>query len=163
MSTVVGVISTHGTQRVTAVVDSGAAQSAVSATWLRAHPDLWAMVVPTKNKFSGLVGEVLETDGMVRLTIDLSGFQFQTWVHVFPRMVSDLLLGTNTLIEQGMVIDAAKRVIYSTSQPQHTSPLAYRLSINSPRMQIISERAPVTMQNESLGLMPGFNFVNAKQ
>ena len=158
MSTVVGVISAHGTHRVTAVVDSGAAQSAVSAAWLRSHPDLWTMMVPTKEKFSGLVGEVLETDGVVRLAIDMSGFQFQTWVHVFPRMVSDLLIGTNTLIEQGMVIDAAKCVIYATSQPQHRSPLSYRLPINSPhRMQTIS-RMPLT---ESLGLMPGFNFVDA--
>ena len=123
-------------QSITVIVDSGAAQSAVSARWLRNHPDLWDARIASPHRFHGITGEKLHTDGVVKLRLKLGEYWLETWAHVFLNMRSDMLLGTNALIENALVIDCASRELYPKAHPEQTAQLDYRLTTVGDMLQV---------------------------
>jgi hypothetical protein len=98
---------------VRSIVDSGAAQCAVSSKWLRQFPELWNARRAATHKFHGLTGEPLHTDGAVRLSFRMGTHTVSAWFHVFTNMHSPMLLGTNALIENRLVIDGADQQLYA--------------------------------------------------
>ena len=77
--------------KIRAVCDSGAAQTAVSARWLRKHPELWDARIEAEHRFHGVTGEPLQTDGVVRLTLCIANHYISVWAHVFVHMHADML------------------------------------------------------------------------
>ena len=136
MTAQLGVKTLDGMRTLTAVIDSGAAQSAVSARWLRAHPDLWDSRISSHHRFHGITGEPLHVDGVVRLDLQLGGYSFSTWAHVFTSMKSELLLGTNAIIENALVIDGGDCTVYPKKDPSAAVAVTYRLSTHGDMLQL---------------------------
>ena len=139
-------VSTPSLVFLTAVVDSGAAQSAVSAKWLRAHPDLWDTRIPSPHRFHGITGENLQTDGVVRLKMKLGSFTFHTWAHVFVHMKSDMLLGMNAIIENALVIDGGDKTLCAKGQQNACVPVDYKLEVKHSILQVMQEGECVESQ-----------------
>ena len=112
------------------IVDSGAAQTAVSAKWLKRHPQLWDGRITATHRFHGITGEPLHTDGVVRLTLNLAGHLINVWAHVFVDMHVDMLLGASSIIENALVIDGADCTLYPKGLDAHSVPLQYKLTVS---------------------------------
>ena len=119
------------------IVDSGAAQTAVSQRWLIKHPDLWNRRIQATHRFHGITGEPLQTNGVVALTLNLGGHYINVWAHVFVHMKSDLLLGTSSIFENALVIDGGDCQLYSKRSPKQTVDLSYRLTDNNSVLSVL--------------------------
>ena len=140
MTARLGVVTAKGLKRLLAVIDTGAAQSAVSARWLRDHPDLWDSRTTSPHRFHGITGEPLHVDGVVRLTLKLGQCYIDTWAHVFTHMKSELLLGTNAIVENSIVIDGDQRgpSLQLKSDPTTKVPICYKLDTEGEMLQVTS-------------------------
>jgi hypothetical protein len=134
---------------VRSIVDSGAAQCAVSSKWLRQFPELWNARRAATHKFHGLTGEPLHTDGAVRLSFRMGTHTVSAWFHVFTNMHSPMLLGTNALIENRLVIDGADQQLYAKGVPGSVVPIAYKLQVNEAqhKLQLLVDGQPEHAQN----------------
>ena len=54
-----GVLVNGELVNISSIIDSGAAQTAVSERWLRRHPELWEARRPSTHRFHGITGEPL--------------------------------------------------------------------------------------------------------
>ena len=125
-------------QGITVVIDSGAAQSAVSSRWLKSHPQLWDSRTSSPHRFHGITGERLHTDGVVRLRLKLGEYWMETWAHVFTGMKSDMLLGTNALVENSLMLDCADCTLYPKAHPSQVVPVDYRLVASNGMLHVSS-------------------------
>ena len=102
------------TSPLTAVVDSGAAWSAMSlATCKRHYPQHYALMQKTKRRFIDASGNLMPPKGVINLTIHLGECRMTSSVFVFAKLGASMLLGTNTLVSHGLVINAHRRLLYT--------------------------------------------------
>ena len=99
-----------------AVIDSGAAWTALRATEARSLgiTDFRS----TGMRFHGVTGAALKVLGSCDLSIRMGSVQFTTVAFVFENLAEPMLLGTNTLITQGLVIDARNMHLYPGEHKQ---------------------------------------------
>ena len=112
------------------IVDSGAAQCAVSSKWLRQHPELWNSRQAATHRFHGLTGEPLHSDGAVRLSFRMGQHTVSAWFHVFTNMHSSMLLGTNAIIENRLIIDGADQQLYAKGVPESAVAIDFKLQVD---------------------------------
>ena len=87
-----------------AVVDSGAAWTALHVN--EATRMGITKFSDTRMKFHGVTGAALHVLGSCELTITMGDVHFKTLAFVFNDLAAPMLLGTNTLVSRGIVIDA---------------------------------------------------------
>ena len=63
-------------------------------------------------RFHGVTGAALQVLGSCDLSIRMGSVRFTTIAFVFENLAEPMLLGTNTLVTQGLVIDACNMQLY---------------------------------------------------
>eukprot|EP00965_Chrysotila_dentata_P094402 3120999-Pleurochrysis_carterae.AAC.1 len=86
---------------VTAVVDSGAAYTAVTESVLRQIGG--GPLEPSRLTFMSIGGERLTCLGRALLEFALGHFWLRTAVYVFDKLVEPMLLGASSIVEHGLV------------------------------------------------------------
>ena len=95
------------------VVDSGAAYCAMSLDCLRQHfPNHHAQMRATDKRFTDASGNLMPAAGVVDFTIRLGDCRLRTSMYIIRRLGVPVLLGTNALMTNGLVINAHKRLLY---------------------------------------------------
>ena len=112
-------------QHIMAVVDSGAAWTALS---MRAYHRLLgtAQAEPLQQdarKFHAVSGTALNVRGYTGLVLHFGKHTITTLAYVFEHMAVDMLLGTNTLTDGRMVLDYGDRELYSRRIPDEAIPI----------------------------------------
>ena len=145
MSTTLHLMDGDTAHRIHAVCDSGAAQCGVSLRYLRKHPALYAARRQSTHKFHGITGEPLATDGVVQLTLRMGGQHcINVWAHVFTHMHSDLLLGTNAIVENALTIDGGDLQLCIKNTPDSCVPLRYKLDTSGSDLRLLQGQADGT-------------------
>ena len=97
-------------RRLRMVVDSGAAWTCIRAAELK------RLGIKTlhsaSERFHGASGEPLQVLGWCVITLRMGTREFQTKAFVFKHLAEPMLLGANTLTDEGLVIDGANQAIY---------------------------------------------------
>ena len=134
-----GEASSEATTKVRVIVDSGAAQCGVSSSWLKKYPGLWDSRRRATHKFHSVTGERLSTDGVVRLAFRLGSHWFTTWAHVFNHMHSKILLGTNAIVENALVIDGGSLELAAKGVPGAATALEYKLALGDNSINVLAQ------------------------
>ena len=97
--------------RVTA--DSGAAQCAISRAELeRLHQGSTPVIMSTSRSFHDASGRRMPVLGRLTMTLYLGGCALQAQVFVFENLSVPFLLGTNAIVENGLVINGYSKTLY---------------------------------------------------
>ena len=99
-----------------AVVDSGAAWTAISLATAQALFGIALIPTATTMKFHGASGESLKCLGSVHIQIRMGPLSFTTKAYVFRTLAEPMLLGNNTLMKQGLAVDANNMALYHAEQ-----------------------------------------------
>jgi hypothetical protein len=97
------------------IVDSGAANSAIGLDKLKKdYPLLCERMVPPPATlgFHDASGRPMPVAGVVEMLICIQSYCFVAEVIVFHKLGCNFLLGTNTIVSGGLVIDAADKQLY---------------------------------------------------
>ena len=116
---------TDGTASPTlSIVDSGAAQCAIRlSTLTNKLPHLAAMLRPSTKRFVDASGNRMSLVGSVPLSLMIADRRITTDAYVFRDLGAEFLLGTNALLNNGLVIDGAHRRLYVSGDPLGGVPL----------------------------------------
>ena len=134
---------------VLAVVDSGAAWSAIDEKTLRAEfPSV--LIEPSDRQFKNASGHLMSVVGKVDLTFKVGDLRLRTVVYVFSNLGATFLLGVNSLVENGLAVSTQRRVLFS-EHPDATSashePLSFCHAITSDCVECADEQStPPSMQ-----------------
>ena len=97
------------------VVDSGAAWTAIRRDLVERllnGKSLDEVLTPTTMSFHGVTGDRLRVLGSVTLLVCVGSMRLNTTAYVFDKMAVPMLLGTNTLRANGLVIHNAAGLLY---------------------------------------------------
>ena len=142
MSTTLHLMDGGTAHKIHAVCDSGAAQCGISLRYLRRHPELYETRQRSTHRFHGITGEPLATDGVVRLTLRMGGHHcINVWAHVFTHMHSDMLLGTNAIVENALTIDGGDLKLCIKDTPGSCVPLQYKLDASGSDLRLLQGQA----------------------
>lgn len=99
--------SGDGRVEVTVVVDSGAAYCAMRSSYLRENfPHESALLTPCSKRFHDASGRPMRVRGSTNLIFWVGECELSAEVYSFDNLSTDMLLGTNAIASNGLVIDA---------------------------------------------------------
>lgn len=111
------------THEISAVVDSGAAQCAMKEAVCRdKFPLHYRNMKPTRRRFLDASGRLMPAAGRVRFKFWVGNCRLQCNIYIFKNLSTPLLLGTNALLSNALVLNPARRLLYtdpSTPREQH--------------------------------------------
>ena len=123
-----------------AVADSGAAWCAIHLTWIHNHaPDLISRISEVRKRFLDASNNEMPLAGTLDITFWLGEARLTTKCYVFKNLSADFLLGTNAIVENGLVIDGQSRMIYQKATGAN-APLRVDASEDQPTLELICDR-----------------------
>ena len=104
---------------VRAIVDSGAAWSAIDYDTMQKHfPGIH--ILPSDRKFKDASSNMMAVKGRVAISFRIGDLQLATTVYVFQNLGAPFLLGVNSLHDHHLALSTQRRVIFS--EDVHASP-----------------------------------------
>ena len=98
--------------RVGGVVDSGAAWTAMRTDLAKKVFGSALRLTAPDFRFHGASGEQLQCQGWVTISLRVGDEPFSTRAYVFDNLSEALLLGSNTIVSQGLVVDGCNMALY---------------------------------------------------
>ena len=112
---------------VRAIVDSGAAWSAIDYNTMHEHfPNIHMLA--SDRKFKDASSNIMTVRGRIVISFSIGDLKLATTVYVFQNLGAPFLLGVNSLHDHGLALSTQRRVIFSESahaSPASTAPVSF--------------------------------------